>query len=754
MPFGGTTSEQDKKIDSCISQISGTNKKTGKPFTPSEKVAVCKAQVMGVKSYFFTNLEYKSSEDGDFYIEGIASSINEDLGNDTVTGECLEQMSEMINDGNIKLGFDHTEMLGGQLNAEAVGRLFEAKVKDGHLWVKGILDKTFKHFDEIKHKIQNKFLDGLSIEYSVDPEKTMTDFKNGDRFRVIGGLKKLLRVALTPTPMNTDALFDYQIKHLADEVKSDHGSEEPDKQKKKKVKKKMTDDQNKEEGKEEKKGAEEGKSAGEEGKKAEGDAGADPSSEEKKAEESKGEGAAEGSGDGEGKSVDFEALGKKVYEKKQEEAKNTKLAEMTSKLIKTEIKKIQEPYLNPAGKFSDPEKSPFDAELKNWRKTVQDPKADIELKYQSAAELHNRLIPSGITRRTGGMVESKKFKVGGTAMQDIQISGFEYKAQLEHDTNKVLDTDYYQNAAELADVYDPVIVSHLNDKTTLWGLMRKKNVSNIGSDRYGFKFWRTRIPGIGGTTSDYNYDEGDTLTGLRAQMTKAQIPFMQYGVVVQVSGLTVAEARGTTGDIFSKQVQRATTDLLRGINADLFGTAVGMTDGGKILGLEVLGDDGGTYANLYGHARSTFTTLQGTDDAQSNTPNIDKPLLRKMIRTPEKNGAPVDQMIYVCDPIQRDKILGLLDPAQRFNNTSARAGFEGMPMFDSHPIHADDQCNDGYIYALPMGPEGYYASVLIAPTFEDLAKTDDSKKGFVKTYFAVLCEHPNWVYKVTGLNTT
>ncbi len=743
MPFGGTTPEQDKRIDSCISKISGTNKRTGKPFTKSEKVAVCKSQVMGAKSFFFTNLEFKDT-DGDFYIEGVASSVNEDLGNDVLTPECLDQMADIINEKNIKLGFDHTEMLGGNLNTEAVGRLIEAKVRDGKLWVKGILDKTFKHFDEITHKIKNKFLDGLSIEYQVNPDLTTENFKSdGSRHRIIGGLASLFRVALTPTPMNTDALFDYNIKHLAEEVKGENGSEEPDKDKKKKKKGETKMPEETPEQKAAKVEAEK-KKVDDEKIAAEKKVAEEKAAKEKEAKEK------------EGKSMDFEKLGRETYAKTQAETKSAADKKVMSGLVRAEMKKIQQPYLNPAGKFDDTEKSPFDAELKNWRKTVQDPKADIELKYQVAAELHNKLVPTGITRRMSGEMgfKSKEFQVRGNGMQDIEIKNFEYKAQLEHDTNKVLDTDYYQNAAELADVYDPVIVSHLNDKTTLWGLMRKKNVSNIGSDRYGFKFWRTRIAGIGGTTSDYNYDEGDTLTGQHAKMTKAQIPFMQYGVVVQVSGLTVAEARGTTGDIFSKQVQRATSDLLRGINADLYGTSVGFTDGGKILGLEVIGDDGGSYADLYGHARSTFTTLQGTDEALSNTPNIDKPQLRKMIRTPEKNGAPRNQMIFVCDQIQRDKILGLLDPAQRFNNTSARAGFEGLPMFDGIPIHSDDQCNDGYIYALPMGPEGYYAAVLVAPSFEDLAKTDDSKKGFVKSYFAVLCEHPNWVYKVTGLKTT
>ncbi|MEK0337317.1 MAG: hypothetical protein QQN41_07780 [Nitrosopumilus sp.] len=653
MPFGGTTPEQDKRIDSCISQISGTNKRTGKPFTKSEKVAVCKSQVMGAKSFFFTNLEFKDI-DGDFYIEGVASSINEDLGNDIVTENCLNQMADIINEKNIKLGFDHTEMLGGQLNTEAVGRLIEAKVRDGKLWVKGILDKTFKHFDEITHKIKNKFLDGLSIEYQVNPDLTTEDFKSdGSRHRIIDGLNSLFRVALTPTPMNLDSLFDYNIKHLAEEKAN--GSEEPDKNNKKKKKGETKMPEETPEQKEAKIEAEK-KKVDEEKIAAEKKVADEKAAKEKEAKEK---------GNPENKSVDFEKLGRETYAKTQAETKSAADKKVMSGLVRAEMKKIQQPYLNPAGKFDDTEKSPFDAELKNWRKTVQDPKVDIELKYQAAAELHNVLHPFGITKRMSGEMgfKSKQFKVGGNGMQDIEIKGFEYKAQLEHDTNKVLDTDYYQNAAELADVYDPVIVSHLNDKTTLWGLMRKKNVSNIGSDKYGFKFWRTRIPGIGGSTSDYNYDEGATLTGQRALMNKAQIPFMQYGVVVQVSGLTVAEARGTTGDIFSKQVQRATADLLRGINADLYGTSVGFTDGGKILGLEVLGDDGGVYAELYGHARSTFTTLKGTDDAQTNSPNIDKPLLRKMIRIPEKNGATRKQMIYVCDPIQRDKILGLLDSA-------------------------------------------------------------------------------------------
>ena len=114
------------------------------------------AEAISKISYIFTDLEMKSV-DGNFYIEGIASSVNKDLGNDVITEECLHEMKDKINQGNIKLGFDHTELLAGRPTLEAVGRLIEAKVREGKLFVKGILDNTFSHFEEIKHKIKNKF---------------------------------------------------------------------------------------------------------------------------------------------------------------------------------------------------------------------------------------------------------------------------------------------------------------------------------------------------------------------------------------------------------------------------------------------------------------------------------------------------------------------------------------------------------------------------------------------------------------------
>jgi predicted RNA-binding Zn-ribbon protein involved in translation (DUF1610 family) len=57
-PYGGTTPEQDAKIERCIAGISGINKRTGKPYTEQEKIMICKAQVMGTRKF---GIDFKQS---------------------------------------------------------------------------------------------------------------------------------------------------------------------------------------------------------------------------------------------------------------------------------------------------------------------------------------------------------------------------------------------------------------------------------------------------------------------------------------------------------------------------------------------------------------------------------------------------------------------------------------------------------------------------------------------------------------------
>jgi hypothetical protein len=47
---GGDSPENVKKMERCVSGISDTNKRTGKPYTKSEKIAICKSRLFKKKS--------------------------------------------------------------------------------------------------------------------------------------------------------------------------------------------------------------------------------------------------------------------------------------------------------------------------------------------------------------------------------------------------------------------------------------------------------------------------------------------------------------------------------------------------------------------------------------------------------------------------------------------------------------------------------------------------------------------------------
>lgn len=47
---GGDSKDNDSWMEKCVSGISGTNKRTGKPYSKGEKIAICKAQLDKNKS--------------------------------------------------------------------------------------------------------------------------------------------------------------------------------------------------------------------------------------------------------------------------------------------------------------------------------------------------------------------------------------------------------------------------------------------------------------------------------------------------------------------------------------------------------------------------------------------------------------------------------------------------------------------------------------------------------------------------------
>jgi hypothetical protein len=50
MPYGNETPEVTKKIEDCVSKLTGNNKRTGQPYTKSEKIAICKSSLQKGKA--------------------------------------------------------------------------------------------------------------------------------------------------------------------------------------------------------------------------------------------------------------------------------------------------------------------------------------------------------------------------------------------------------------------------------------------------------------------------------------------------------------------------------------------------------------------------------------------------------------------------------------------------------------------------------------------------------------------------------
>ena len=89
------------------------------------------------------------------------------------------------------------------------------------------------------------------------------------------------------------------------------------------------------------------------------------------------------------------------------------------------------------------------------------------------------LFPNGrpVSDKTSIYNREYKFGTNGTKL--------EYKA-LGLTTNQNTDTDYLLSAAELSDVFDPVIYNAMNQATVTWNLLAKDDFSNKGNNQVQF----------------------------------------------------------------------------------------------------------------------------------------------------------------------------------------------------------------------------------------------------------------------------
>ena len=382
-------------------------------------------------------------------------------------------------------------------------------------------------------------------------------------------------------------------------------------------------------------------------------------------------------------------------------------------------------------------------EFKEWNeiKTLQSTPQGIKEAFQRATNL---AMKTGKLDKweTSMYHPSVQFKSVGKWGQEIEI-----KAPLETDTNKSTDTDYLQSAAEMSDIYAPAIAKLLNQKTTYFGLLPKENYG--GRERIT---WRAENVA---NTSAAAYAEGAAITKSYTTREKLAEVFKYYKVGVQVTGQAIESAKSGIGDLFAAEIEAAGRRLLTIMNTDLFGIK-GLSTDIEFLGLEYIATST-TYPTLYGLTRST-TNLLGASNSEFSaqaSAAISKPTLRTGIRTLEINGADRNDLIIICHPLQRDMILALLDDAQRFMSTSARIGWEGSPAFDGVPLQTDKDMNNDDVFICNMGMNGLRMGVQVPVKFEDLAKTDDSRSGFLKFYGNQYAIAPKQaVYMIQGLATS
>ena len=697
------------------------NPNTKKPYSDSEISAIATTQFKKTegkelfKLKFIKGLEYKE-DDGEFYSEGYVATSHADKYGDVIPKTTLQKIVDSINSRQAGKNlfypnyaserhdwidkdsgeFDGSKPIAGMATSAEL-----RQIDDGNwgAWVKTHHNKTHPNFDTIKYNVEHGYYPGYSIEYFTLKEHEFDNHRILDSIDMVGyGFADARSIANPSAKITGWAVKEfYEDKDIM--IKEDPMSEEE--------------------------------------VKTEAPVEAEAPAEEVKAEEPAKEEAP------------------KEVEKPAEEAKEE--APVAEKEISEHVKAATIEM-----------KEFMKKELKSLSLNTPSINAGAKSVSLEVKEYGDALVSGNYNRirsATAGVVTKETIRnIWNAGERETQFevkTGFgelsnkiEYKATLESDTNVQSDTDYYQAAAETADVFDPMLYRQLYDVTTLTGILPKVDASKYGV-AYEFRAEYSEL-----TAGKYDESSTAAANGLTEGYTsraRYKQMFALYGAYFGVTGFAEAgaEATGGIGSLYSKEVENAGIALKKKINSDLFaGTSNGMTAGNDtVLSLKYLVDDGGTYDALYGVARSSGNTLnQGTDEAMSSE-NVSRGQLRKMIRTVVKNGAESSNLIFVCDHVQRDKILGLLDAGQRFSNsTQPRAGFEGLVHFDAIPVYPDADCDDDYIYLIDINAT--FLAVKKAPTLVPLAVTRDARTGLVKTYLNLVCTKPNHNYKATGFATT
>lgn len=453
---------------------------------------------------------------------------------------------------------------------------------------------------------------------------------------------------------------------------------------------------------------------------------------------------------------------KELMAQKQEEAKMNSLKEQIISEVKemnknTEVKDKTAGVTNDAPvevkeikEYQDAVSSKY--EMKSDGRIVYDKSVDMQ--FKAAAELADK------AELTIGSVTPSKSKVDSRSFKNFQTNGRVLECKgLGIGTNQ--GTDYYLSAAELSDIFDPVIYNALNQMTTTWGILDKEDYSSKGNNLVQFTVKTGINTSLGSRTgTTYGFYTGNAVTTGNSVRLKVSTKFKKQQVGIEIDGDMIAAARGgPVGDVFAQEVKDSTEDLMEQSNRVLFAEKGAETDA-QPIGFEYITDSAGN-TTLYGITRTSttqnanvFLNPDSAADTYINGASADVSItnLRAAKRQALKEGADLNNLFFVCDHIQGDKFRGIYDAIQRTAPTSSRFGFEGRLEIDGIPIFEDKDCNDDDWFLIDRAT--HKIAMWVPPTLEMLGKDSDSQKGFIKSYWCTKNRHPRRMVQIYGNATS
>ena len=696
--------------------------------TPKGKKADVRKESIFSKVYGY---EVKEDESGNLVRGGYIATTHLDSGfydverqlwvKDQISKETLDSWATELNNGNPRT---NKASINHNRESHVAGVAIKGSVKvdslsDGEygLYADVIVDKTKENFDDTKYRLDNGLLDSFSIEFTTkDPmsdnyiEGAVSENESdGGIIRTLLPNTQLEGFTLASQPMNEHAVM---IKEVKDKSHTDTKESVVIDEKiivQDKEVKKMTNNKEVKEVKEE--------------------APAEPASE--LSSEVK----------------ELLELGKQAKEKLSVEAKEKEFLE-----IKTKIKEdLKEELNNVKVEEKVAVDNPSNVEAKEFvefkEATAVGSRLEVGAQFKLAAKSASMagLIDDDGWVKTTVKSMKKEFNVVKSESKTGCGAYLMEMKSLGITTNQNTDANYLLSAAELADVFDPVIFNALNQDTVTWNLLAKEDFSQKGNNQVQFTLKTAANTSAAAYTG--NAVALGTVTRIK-YMTK----FKKYQAGVCVDGDMMAAARGgPVGDVFAQEVQDSTVDLLQVINQAIFRTSTnGAEADANIISFEYVTDNA-TNGTLYNVARTSANKLAPASngdtyiDGTAATISFDN--LRSLKRNATENeGAQLSNLVFITSFTQGDKLRGKYDAAQRLVPTSSRFGFEGRPEFDGIPVFEDRDCNNDDWFLIDM--ETVRAAIWVPPTLEMLGKDSDSQKGFIKTYFAIFYRAPRRIGQI------